>query len=97
MATKNAKASNAQSLVSSGMVGTTILPSLNMQADKNAAGQLNRIHDTIAMAKLGYLNDLGKSKLAFMERRDDTYPNASFYSDLIKQFGNFSDVQYTYS
>ncbi|MDO8303635.1 MAG: hypothetical protein Q7T18_10375 [Sedimentisphaerales bacterium] len=94
--TLNSKAANAQALVNSGMVGTTILPSLNMQADKNAVASLNRLRDAITMSKLGYMTGNEKDKLAFMERREDTYPNVSFYSDLLKQFGNFSDVQYTY-
>ena len=94
--TLNSKAANAQALVSSGMNGTTILPSLNMQADNNQTAALNRLRDAIAMSKLGYLTGNEKDKLAFMERREDTYPDAAMYSELLKQFGNFSDVSYTY-
>jgi hypothetical protein len=94
--TLNAKAKNAQALVNSGMVGTTILPSLNMQADKNAAGSLNNINDQIAMQKLQALTANQTNQLGFMERREDTYPNAQLYSQLLQQFGNYSDISYAY-
>jgi hypothetical protein len=94
--TLNSKAANTQALVNSGMVGTTILPSLNMQADKNSIAALNRLRDSIAMSKLAYQTGNEKDKLAFMERREDTYPDAAMFTQLLQQFGNFSDVQYTY-
>lgn len=94
--TLNAKATNAQALVNSGMVGTTVLPSLNMQADKNSVTAKNRIRDAITQSQLGYLTNLGQGKLGVIQAREDTYPNTQFYSNLLQQFGNFSDVQYTY-
>ncbi|MDO8304074.1 MAG: hypothetical protein Q7T18_12630 [Sedimentisphaerales bacterium] len=96
-ATLNSKAGNTQALVNSGMVGTTVLPSLNMQADNNGVSALNRLRDAISMGKLSYTTGNEKDKLAFMERREDTYPDAAMISNLLQQFGNFSDVAYTYS
>lgn len=71
----NQQAQGMQGLVSSGLTGTTIKPTMQMGYQRGMQGDLNRLAENMAQMKGQYLSNLRGDTLQFMERRTDEYPN----------------------
>ncbi len=77
-----------QSLVNSGLASTTIRPAVMQQNEKQKQTALSGVNERLQREKIGLQTGLSGDTLAFKERREDTYPQLSYYMDLIKQFGS---------
>lgn len=78
----------SQDMVSRGLSGTTVLPSMVMGADKLQGKELGALNERLQQQRLGYQTGLSKEMLDFMERRDDTYPQSQEYINLAMALGN---------
>jgi hypothetical protein len=74
--------------VKSGLLGTTVPAAMVRQNTDAKARSMSLLNERLNREKLGYQTGLSGEKLAFMERREDTYPQLQYYMDLIKQFGS---------
>lgn len=69
------EATGMQDLVSRGLSGTTLLPNLRMGVERDQSAELRRLGEGLRRERLGYDVGLTQSKLGFMERRTDAYPD----------------------
>lgn len=81
-------AQSMQGLVGAGMANSTIMPSVTQQGARQRADALGMLNENLRREKIGYSTQLKGNKLAFMERRQDTYPDAGMYAQLMSQYGN---------
>lgn len=77
-----------QGLVNAGMANSTILPSVSLNNARQKTDALSSLNEMLRREKLGYMNNITNSKLNFMERREDTYPDLSLYTSLMNNYGN---------
>ena len=76
-----------QGLINAGMANSTIVPSVSLNNSRQRTDALNSLNEMLRREKLGYMNNITGNKLSFMERREDTYPDAGLYSSLMNQAG----------
>ncbi|MDD5457872.1 MAG: hypothetical protein PHF37_00540 [Phycisphaerae bacterium] len=79
-----------QGLVNSGLANSTIIPSVTLNNTRQRTDALNSLNEMLRREKLGYMNNITGNKLAFMERREDTYPDLGLYIQLMQGLGNVS-------
>lgn len=85
-----------QGLVNAGMANSTILPSVSLNNSRQRTDALNSLNETLRREKLGYMNNITNNKLNFMERREDTYPDLSLFTNLMNNYGNYlGNIGYT--
>lgn len=77
-------ASGTQSLVNAGMANSTIMPSLARQTTTEQNNALASLNEMLRREKLGIL----QQKTNFKERREDAYPDASMYTNMMMTYGN---------
>lgn len=85
---KRNTAAGMQSLVSSGLYGTTTASALNLQAGRGEAAENARLTERLAESQRNAMISQKTGKLDFMERREDIYPDYGQYAQLIA--GGFS-------
>ncbi|MBN1457691.1 MAG: hypothetical protein JW912_07560 [Sedimentisphaerales bacterium] len=78
-----------QGLVNAGMANSTIVPSVALGNARRRSDAINSLNETLRREKLGYMNSITGDKLSFMERREDSYPDANMYASLINSYGNY--------
>ena len=76
-----------QSLVNSGLASTTIRPAVMQQNEKQKQTALSGVNERLQREKIGLQTGLSGDTLAFKERREDAYPDQSYYLELLKQAG----------
>jgi len=81
------KAVGTQSMVSRGLTGTTVMPTMKMGYDRETASNVGRLDESLRQQKLGYTEGLQKDKLDYMERREDTGPDMAAYTNLLSNLG----------
>ncbi|HPP02270.1 MAG TPA: hypothetical protein PLX83_16930 [bacterium] len=84
---QRAAAKAKQDLTSRGLVNTTILPSVMTGYEKERVAAQNRLAEDLTRERLGYLTDITKQKLDFMERKNETYPNLEYYTIMLQNLG----------
>jgi len=72
-----AQAQGMQNLVSRGLAGTGVMPTIQRGYQRNQQADLNRLAETMAQLKGGFLSNLRGDTLQFQERRSDEYPDTS--------------------
>ena len=90
-------AQSMQGLVGAGMAKTTIMPSVTMHGARQRTDALSNLNEMLRREKLGYSTQIKGDKLAFMERRQDTYPDANLYAQLMSQYGQGVGQQIGYN
>jgi hypothetical protein len=75
------RATGYQDLVSRGLAGTTIAPTMNMAYAREETNAQARLQEQVRREQLG-----------FMERRTDAYPDQSAYLNLLAQLGQWGRV-----
>lgn len=106
LASTYARASGVQSLVNSGLVGTSTMGAVNSRVNRDYVDSIGRINDNLRREQMGYktdtdrfnavsqndynkfLSNIDLSKLGFMERREDEYPDQALYAKLAQSLGN---------
>ena len=76
-----------QGLLDSGNLSTTVMPSVSLQNNEAKNRSLADVNERLTKQKIGLQTGLSGDKLSFMERREDAYPDQSYYLDLLKQAG----------
>ena len=66
-----------QDLVSRGLTGSTIMPSVSGGIERQRQEETNRLNDMLAERRFG-----------FMERREDAYPDMGMYANLMSMIGS---------
>jgi hypothetical protein len=74
-----------QALVNSGLSSTTIRPAVIQQNQSAMQRALSLVNERLQGQQLNMMNQLSGDKLAFMERREDDYPDMNLYLELIRQ------------
>lgn len=87
------KAGALQDLVSRGLAGTTILPTVRAGIERQTAGNLARQAETMGMSVAGMMAQLSGQRLGFMERREDMYPNLGMYYGMLQNYGRYGGGQ----
>lgn len=72
----NALTGMQQDLISRGLTGTTVMPSVTQSNQNSMTDALNRWREALLMQKLG-----------FMERRTDAYPDMGMMASLAQNYG----------
>ena len=78
-----------QGLVNSGMANSTVVPSVTLTNARQRNDAVNSLNEMLRRERLGYMNNITNSKLGFMERREDTYPDTNLYASLMNNYGNY--------
>ena len=78
---------SASDLVSRGLSGTTIKPTIAAGIAREEQGALNQLRDQEIQRQIGVDAGLEGDRLAFLERRTDTGPDTSTLLDLARRFG----------
>jgi len=78
------------SLINSGLYGSTVAPTIQMQNTRRLSDAMARVNDRLNQQKVGYLTNLTQGKLGVMERRDDEYPSAADFLQLMNKAGNYA-------
>jgi hypothetical protein len=86
----SAQAAVEQSLVSRGMGGTTIVPTMKAGIRRRTQANLNRLAEMMAQNRAQVLGQASKDTLRFQERRTDSYPNLAGYYQMMQQAGRYS-------
>lgn len=73
-----------QDLVSRGLAGTTIAPSMQAGVERERAGARGRLDETLLNQRLQTDANLSADTLSFMERRTDAYPDANLYARMLE-------------
>ncbi|MFH1724307.1 MAG: hypothetical protein ABII00_06760 [Elusimicrobiota bacterium] len=76
-----------QDLVSRGLRGTTIAPSVKQGLAREQEGVLAQLAETLRREQIGYDTGLTGQKLGFMERRTDAYPDMNLLAQLATMLG----------
>ena len=76
-----------QDMVSRGLSGTTILPTMALGVERDKSADIARITDELEQKKIGIGTGLKSAQLGFMERREDPYPNMSDVFTLAQSAG----------
>jgi len=76
-----------QALVNSGLASTTIRPAAIAQNTKMKEASLSQVNERLQNQALTTKANLSGDKLQFMERREDPYPDQTYYLELLKQAG----------
>lgn len=87
----NLMGAGQQDLVSRGLTGTTILPTMRMGYEREMQGALGRHEEQLRRERLGYEAGLSADTLGFMERRTDTYPDYAMMANLAMAYGQGGD------
>ena len=82
---KNSEYAGYQDLVSRGLTGTTIKPTMQMGYQRQANADVNRARQQ----NNDYYNQLAQARLGFIERRQDQYPNPEYYLQLAQAMGQY--------
>jgi len=64
-----------QDLTSRGLRGTTVAPTVSAQFNRGMQQDVGRLRDSLQQQYLGSTTPMDQSRLNFMERREDTYPD----------------------
>jgi len=94
-------ASSMQSLVNSGMAGSTVAPSVRAHNTRRLNTAMGQLNDRLRSQQVGYHTSMTGQRLAaqtglqtqkygVMERRNDTYPQSYAFAKLMNQYGNYS-------
>lgn len=81
---QNQAAAGTQQLVNAGLSGTTAALAPHARAAQTRAANMGRLNAQLRREQVG----LGESRLQFMERRTDAYPDTGVYMDLLRQYGH---------
>jgi hypothetical protein len=76
-----------QNLISSGLYGTTVLPTMGMGVQREKSSALLSLAERLAMMRAQTGAGLSGDTLGFMERREDVYPDMGLYSQLAQLLG----------
>lgn len=82
-------ARNADTVVKSGMLGTTVKPALDRQVSKDHARNVANVNERLNQAKLNSYGNYMQGKMGVMERRTDSYPEMGNYLQLMQMYGNY--------
>lgn len=85
----NLGSSMTQNLISRGMMGSTIYPTMQMGVQRQKQAEINRTSQGLLDQKLGYQQQLAGNIYGLMERRQDPYPDMGSYLALMNSYGNF--------
>lgn len=83
----NERSAVGQDMVSRGLTGTTIKPSMEMGVERQRTAALGRLNDRLLQQKLYADMQLSGDKLGFMERREDEYPDPNLLAQLAQNYG----------
>jgi len=92
LAGESAKAAAYQDLVSRGLRGSTVAPTVAAGVDRQTAAQVARIQDMLLSQQLAYQSQLSGDRLAFQERREDAYPDIQAILPLLMQLASLQGV-----
>ena len=81
-------ARGSQDLVSRGLSGTTIAPTMSAGIERSRIAEQNRLAESLTQQRLGYQNDILSQKYGVMERKSETFPNMALYNEIYKNLGN---------
>lgn len=73
-----------QDMVSRGLAGTTVGPSMQAGVERERAGAQGRLQESLTNQRLQTDANLTQDQLGFMERRTDAYPDANMYMRLME-------------
>lgn len=80
---RNQGAQVQQNLVSSGLAGTTVMPTLQAGVERQRVANQARLNEQLQGQRAG----MAKNRLDFMERRTDQAPDPNMYMNLIQKIG----------
>lgn len=80
---------NQQDLVSRGLAGTTVLPSMRLGVERQKTQELNALEEQLRRERMGYDVALTGERLGFMERRTDQYPD---YGPMMSMYGQYGQA-----
>lgn len=76
-----------QSLVASGLSGTTIAPTMQLGVERERQDAQGRLQEQLRKERLATQAGLSKDTLDFKERRTDEYPDTGIYASLLEKWG----------
>jgi len=82
-----ASSAAAQDLVSRGLSGTTIAPTVQRGVQRETESNLAGLDERLRLNQAQLKSNLEKDRLLFEERREDVGPNMNLYSNLLQQAG----------
>ena len=82
-----------QGLISSGLAGTTVAPTMSAMYARLGEADQARLSERLRMNELSVLTGLRGQKLGTMERREDTYPDTTLLANLASQLGEWGQGQ----
>lgn len=91
-----AQGSAMQDLVSRGLMGTTVAPSLKAGFAGQTARSLTDLQGQLALMRAQTLGGLRGDKLAFQERRTDAYPDPNLWTGYMSAFGQGAGARGTF-
>lgn len=81
------KSAGYQDLISRGLRGSTIAPTMAAGYHRQQVADVNRLNDQVNRARTQALTNLDTQKYGFMERRSDLYPDMSAYIQALQAAG----------
>jgi len=84
---RSSQAAGAQDLVSRGLAGTTVMPTMRAGYARQAEGDYGRLADRLRTQRTSAMAGLSGDTLGFMERREDEYPDQGLMTQLMQQYG----------
>lgn len=84
---KEQAAKMGQGLVSSGLYGTTVRPTMEAGIEREKGSALAQLRDRLKMMKAGLQQGLTQQELGFMERREDVGPSSDLIAQLMRALG----------
>jgi hypothetical protein len=82
-------AAGQQGLVSSGLAGTTVAPTLAMGYERQRQAELARSRERTTQARYAAISGVEQARLSAMERRTDEYPDMNQYVQLQQGLGRY--------
>jgi len=83
-----AQAASLQNLARSGLLSSTVAPSVLSQIRAAETKTLESLNEQIRREMLQYMTGITSDRLAFMERREDVYPDVQMLLELARGLGN---------
>jgi len=84
-----------QDLISRGLTGTTIAPTVAQGFRRDTQAALARLSDRQTEREVGLTTDIEGKRLNFIERRNDIGPDAGLYANLLRDAGRVTRPETT--
>ena len=88
------EATGTQDMVSRGLTGTTIMPTMKMGYERERQAEQRRLENDILQQKLATDASLSGDTLAFKERRGDEYPDLRSFYEMQRSLGRYGGGGY---